>query len=107
MPGILTGGLWIISVTQFQQVYTTARGRWDATKEAHYHKLLAHVLELENTKVKLTYQEGVEFEEYQFARLCHVLRGMKPIAQPGYTFLIYKLTDAEVMRALYEPVAIP
>jgi hypothetical protein len=107
VPGILTGGLWIISVTQFQQVYTTARGRWDAAKEAHYHRLLAHVLELENTKVKLTYQEGVEFEEYQFARLCHVLRGRKPIAQPGYTFLIFQLTDAEVMRALYEPVAIP
>ena len=107
VPGVLGGGLWIISVTQFQQVYTTARGPWDRQKEEHYHQLLAHELDLENTKTRLTYQEGVEFEEYQFARLCHVLRGKEPIAELGYTFLIYRLTDAEVMRALYEPIAIP
>ena len=107
VPGVLGGGLWIISVTQFQQVYTTARGPWDLAKEARYHSMLAHILELETTKTKLTYQEGVEFEEYQFARLCHTLRGRAPVAQPGYTFLIYRLTDAEVMRALYEPIPIP
>jgi hypothetical protein len=106
-PAILTGGLWIISVTQFQQVYTEARGPWDAAKETHYHQLLARVLDLERTHGKLTYQEGVAFEEYQFARLCHALLGRAPIAQPAYTFLIFKLTDAEVMKALYEPMAVP
>jgi hypothetical protein len=35
------------------------------------------------------------------------LRYVKPIAEPGYTFLIFRLTDAEVMRALYEPIPIP
>jgi hypothetical protein len=59
------------------------------------------VVELENSGGKLTYQEGVKFEEYQFARLCYFLRWKKPIAEPGYTFLIFRLTDAEVMRALY------
>ena len=107
VPGVLGGGLWIISVTQFQQVYTTARGPWDLKKEEHYHKILAHVLELENAKKRLTYQEGVEFEEYQFARLCHTLRDRKPLAELGYTFLVFRLTDAEVMRALYEPIPIP
>jgi len=107
VPGVLGGGLWIISVTQFQQVYTTARGPWDLKKEQHYHELLARVLELEQTKKRLTYQEGVEFEEYQFARLCHTLRDRQPLAEPGYTFLIFRLTDAEVMRALYEPIPIP
>jgi hypothetical protein len=29
------------------------------------------------------------------------------VAEPGYTFLIFRLTDAEVMKALYEPVQIP
>jgi len=94
-------------VTQFQQVYTTARGPWDLAKEERYHRMLSHIVEMETTKTKLTYQEGVEFEEYQFARLCHTLRGRAPIAQPGYTFLIYRLTDAEVMHALYEPIQIP
>jgi hypothetical protein len=107
VPGILKGGLWIISVTQFQQVYTEARGPWDREKEAHYRGLLAHVLALEETKTKLTYKEGVEFEEYQFARLCRALRGRPPLAELGYTLLVYRLTDAEVLRALYEPLPDP
>jgi hypothetical protein len=106
-PAILSGGLWIISVTQFQQVYTEARGPWDFEKERTYRGQLAHVLELERTHGKLTYREGVTFEEYQFARLCHVLRGREPMARPAYTFLVYRLTDDEVLKALYEPVAIP
>jgi len=106
-PAILSGGLWIISVTQFQQVYTEARGPWDVEKERTYRGLLARVLELERTHGKLTYREGVTFEEYQFARLCHVLRAREPLARPAYTFLVYRLTDKEVMRALYEPVPIP
>ena len=106
-PAVLAGGTWIISVTQFQQVYTEARGPWDREKEARYRQLLVHVVSLEDTGGKLTYQEGVTFEEYQFARLCHYLRGRRPVAEVAYTFLIFKLTDAEVMKALLEPVAIP
>jgi hypothetical protein len=107
VPAIMTGGLWIISVTEFQQVYTEARGPWDTEKEETYRKLLAHVVELENSGKKLTYQEGVKFEEYQFARVCNFLRGREPIAEPGYTFLIFRLTDAEVMKALYGGLPIP
>ena len=103
-PAILSGGLWIISVTQFQQVYTEARGPWDAVKEEKYRELLRNVVGLEKSGGKLTYREGTTFEEYQFARLCHYLRGREPLAEPGYTFLIFKLTDAEVMHALYEPI---
>jgi len=107
VPAIITGGLWIISVTQFQQVYTEARGRWDSQKEATYRGLLARVIELENEKGKLSYQEGVKFEEYQFARLCYFLRGRAPLAEPAYTFLIFRLTDDEVTRALYGPLTMP
>jgi len=106
-PAVLAGGTWIISVTQFQQVYTEARGPWDREKEARYRQLLARVVELEDTHGKMTYQEGVTFEEYQFARLCHYLRGRRPLAQVAYTFLIFRLTDAEVMGALLEPVDLP
>jgi hypothetical protein len=106
-PAVLTGGLWIISVTQFQQVYTEARGPWDMAKEARYRQLLAHVVALEDTHGKLTYQEGVTFEEFQFARLCHVLRSRKPLAEVAYTFLIFQVSDDDVVKALYEPVAIP
>jgi MYXO-CTERM domain-containing protein len=105
-PAILTGGLWIISVTQFQQVYTEARGPWDLEKEADYRQQLSHVIELENTHGRLTFQEGVKFEEYQFARLCYYLRGRAPLAEVAYTFLIYRLTDEEVTKALYQPIQI-
>ncbi len=106
-PAIIAGGLWIISVTQFQQVYTEARGRWDRGKEAIYRQLLDHVIEVENAHGKLSYQEGVKFEEYQFARLCYTLRDRRPLAEPAYTFLIFQLTDDEVTKALYGPLQIP
>jgi hypothetical protein len=104
-PADLTGGLWIISVTQFQQVYTEARGRWDAQKEIQYRRMLARVLELENTHGKMTYREASVFEAYQFGRLCEYLRRRQPLAELAYTFLVFRLTDAEVMKALYEPLA--
>ena len=106
-PHVLGGGLWIISVTQFQQVYTEARGPWDPVKESSYRRQLEHVYALENSGGKLTYQEAVRFEEYQFARLCHYLRTRKPVAEVSYTFLIFRLTDAEVLHALYGPVLFP
>ncbi len=105
-PAILSGGLWIISVTQFQQDYTEARGPWDLEKERTYRKLLANVVELAKTGGKLTFDEGNTFEEYQFARLCHYLRGTKPIDELDYTFLIFKVTDDEVLQALYGPVSL-
>jgi len=103
-PAPLGGGLWIISVTQFQQVYTEARGPWDRAKEKHYQELLAGVLEMEKTHRHMTLPEGIAFEEYQFARLCHYLRTKQPLAQPAYTFLIFQLTNEEVLNALYGPV---
>jgi hypothetical protein len=104
-PVIMTGGLWIISVTQFQQDYTEARGPWDLAKEKHYRELLAHVLELSKTGTKLSENESNTFEEYQFARLCHYLLGRQPLDELDYTFLIFRLTDDEVLQALYGPVS--
>jgi hypothetical protein len=103
-PAILTGGTWIISVTQFQQVYTEARGRWDGQKEAQYRKMLARVLELERTHGKMTFREASVFEAYQFGRLCEYLRHRRPVAELAYTFLVFRVTDAEVLKALYEPL---
>jgi hypothetical protein len=106
-PAILSGGLWIISVTIFQLDYTEARGPWDLAKEQRYRTLLAHVVELGKTGGTLSYKDGMQLETYQFARLCHYLRGKQPVAEPAYTFLVYRLTDDEVVKALYEPVALP
>jgi hypothetical protein len=94
-------------VTQFQQVYTEARGHWDLEKEQHYRRLLARVIELEQSHQKMPYREGLTFEAFQFARLCHTLRNREPDARIGYTLLVFRLTDAEVLKALYEPVPLP
>jgi len=104
-PVIMTGGLWIISVTQFQQDYTEARGPWDLEKEKRYRELLANVLDMAKKGKRLTEAEGNTFEEYQFARLCHFLRNREPLAELNYTFFIFRLTDAEVTQALYGPVS--
>ena len=104
---ILTGGLYIISVTIFQLDYTEARGPWDLLKEQKYRKFLAHVIELQKTQGTLAYTDGMQLEAYQFARLCHYLRGKEPLAQPGNTFFVYRLTDDEVTNALYGPVSLP
>jgi hypothetical protein len=104
-PAVLAGGLWIISVTQFQQDYTEARGPWDPAKEARYRELLGHMVELAQGGKAMTEKDGNTFEEFQFARLCHYLRGRKPIDELDYTFLIYQLTDEEVTQALYGPIS--
>ena len=49
----------------------------------------------------------MQLETYQVARLCHYLRTKQPVDQPAYTFLIFRLTDDEVVKALYEPVPLP
>jgi len=103
---ILTGGLYIISVTIFQLDYTEARGPWDLLKEEKYRKFLAHIIELQKAKGTLAYTDGMQLEAYQFARLCHYLRGKEPLAQPDNTFFIYRLTDDEVTNALYGPVSL-
>ncbi|HMD61596.1 MAG TPA: glycosyltransferase family 39 protein, partial [Opitutaceae bacterium] len=103
-PAIMAGGLWIIGASQFQQVYTEARGPWDPGKEARYHRLLARMVELSKSGAKMTAEDGNTFEEFQFARLCNYLRGREPLVLLDYTFLIYRLTDEEVNQALYGPV---
>ena len=106
-PAALGGGLWIISASQFQQAYTLARGRWDLEKESRYRQLLAHVLELAKSHKTLSHNEGSLLEAYQFARLCQTLRGREPDDLINYTLLVFRLSDAQVQRALYEPIPIP
>jgi Dolichyl-phosphate-mannose-protein mannosyltransferase len=104
---IMTGGLYIVSVTIFQLDYTEARGPWDLPKEQKYRRLLAHVMDLQRTRGTLDYTDGMQLEAYQFARLCHFLRTKEPLARPGNTFFIFRLTDDEVLNALYGPLVLP
>lgn len=106
-PAQAGAGLWIISVGQFQQAYGPTRGPWTGLKEEHYRQLLKTVVGLAAANKPLGLEQASEFEAYQFARLCHVLRERKPDAEIAYTFLVFRLTDADVRRALYETLPGP
>jgi hypothetical protein len=106
IPAQLSGGLYVISATQFQQVYTPSYGPWNETKEQLYQKLLQATWE---NQVPAGFASRRDFlyqlEADQFARLCHFLQHRPPDALIGYSLLVFRLSGAEVHRALYEPLA--
>lgn len=107
-------GLYCISATMLQHVYSTIRGPWAARHEKAYQEgrakealfreywrnpaireELARIGEAKN--FERTWQN---YDDLRFARLCHYLRARQPDAQPGYSILVYRLTQAELDEAL-------
>ncbi|MDO8539569.1 MAG: glycosyltransferase family 39 protein [Opitutaceae bacterium] len=109
----LTGGVYAVSATMLQHVYSTIRGEWTLKLEREYQELRT----LEPTF--LAFQtDGARraellrdmpqprwaglwqrYELLRFARLCYCLRARQPDGIPGYSILVYRLTDAEVRAA--------
>jgi hypothetical protein len=100
LPALVHGGLYCISVTLFQGLYTLTSGPWTGDEETFYQGLLrvAHAR-------SLTYLEARYLEHLQFARLRHYLAHREPTARVGYSILIFRLRDEEVDFALYAPLA--
>ena len=115
----LRGGLYCISATVLQQVYARAMGPWKAGYEQRYLEIEREVTRFSKSGANSSDREALLaehpvaywlahirlFQELQFARLCADLRHRTPIAQPGYSILIFKLTDDEVSRAVDGPAA--
>jgi hypothetical protein len=113
----LTGGIYCISATMLQGVYTRARGHWSVPYEAAYQRAR---LEIERLPA-MTSQPAAgaisgrdatawrklasDFDELRLARLCAYLRRRKPDDQVGYSILIYRLSDEDVQQALSGPPA--
>ncbi len=109
----LAPGLYAISVTMLQHVYSSQRGEWTLENEREFQRLRA----LEPTL--LTFQQDparrtallVEapeaswttawkrYETLRFARLCHYLRVRRADAVIGYTIRVYRLSAAEIAAA--------
>lgn len=116
---LLQGGLYCISATMLQSVYSQVPGPWNPTYEQVYQQVL-HNLQIfesaaqQNKQAELISQQGEEFwqnqiETYQqmrFARLCAALRKRRPLDQVGFSILIYRLTDQEVQQAVFGPAPI-
>lgn len=111
----LTGGIYCISATMLQSVYTRAPGPWAVPYEAAYQQRRA-----ETERFRAATSEGLvrsardaavwrrlasDFDELRLARLSAYLRRREPDDQIGYSILIFRLTDRDVQDALTGPPA--
>ena len=111
----LTGGIYAVSATMLQSVYTMAPGPWAAPYEQHYQAALAalrHIAdpsgdqaERERLMREFMKDEFLAFDHLRFARLAAWLRRREPDDSVGYSILVYRLTDRDVRDALYGPPA--
>lgn len=117
--GPLRGGVYCVSATTLQCVYSPFPGHWAAPYEQLYRQILSNLSIWDRTqsdpqsRQRLLSEKGVEFWNNQiamflqlrFARLCAYLRQRVPDAEVGYSILIYRLSNQEVEQALFSPPA--
>jgi hypothetical protein len=111
--GPLGGGVYCISATTLQHVYSPLMGPWAASYEQLYREALADPeiaarMQATQPSPDRTGRPGLDdrwdlFLRMRFARLCAALRQREPDAMVGYSILIYRLTDRQVRDALYGP----
>lgn len=109
----LTPGVYAISATMLQHVYSAIRGDWTLELETEFQKLRVlepAMLEYQNNPVhRRELLQGVtpetwttawkRYEQLRFARLCHCLRVRQPDAEIGYSILVYRLSAADLAAA--------
>jgi hypothetical protein len=115
----LAPGIYAISATLYQSVYTLTFGPWNTEYEARYQNALRNVLAYEAASkdpAKLAAilhihpeqfwdNEYDWFEKLRFGRLCAWLRHRRPVpdASVGYSILIWRLNVQELQDALFAP----
>jgi hypothetical protein len=102
VPSKLTGGLYCISATLYQGVYTRAPGPWSPGYEKLYQDLRRR-----RETGRLPIDEAIDFLHLRFRRLCHALATRKPDAMAAYSILIFRLSDEQVAQALTAPLDPP
>lgn len=98
-PAKVSGGLYCVSVTLFQGLYTLSAGPWTAERERVYQ----HLMTILSTRAATT-EQAIAVEHLQFGRLRYFLAQRTPDARVGYSILIFRLSDNEVAHALYAPI---
>lgn len=113
-------GIYAISATLLQSVYTTTFGPWNRAYEQTYQESVRQLAVLDRTagdptaraalfkQYPVAYWEAkyAEHEQLRFGRLCAWLRHRRaPDAQVGYAILIWRLTEADLRAALIDPPA--
>lgn len=103
------GGLYAISATNLQDVYSPMAGPWDRQDEANF-QVLARDLREERAVDRASARIGPApeigrnywtLERLQFARLVNYLRLREPEAALGYSIFVYRLSEdqARVIRS--------
>ncbi len=107
-------GVYAVSATMLQQVYTPNFAVWNRENETRYRQLRlndgqfralhAHPEHPAELLQGLTMDDWSQawkiYEQLRFARLCVYLRNREPDAFAGYSILIYRLSAEELARAL-------
>lgn len=115
----LTAGVYCVSATMLQQVYSPVRGPWTVELEKEYQQLrtlepaFADYTRDPKIRAELERSPGGErwpqvikrYDILRFARLCFYLRARVPDAMIGYSILIYRLNENEVARATNGPLS--
>lgn len=109
----LEPGVYAISATCLEQVYSPMRGPWTLERERAYQELRQMVpafLDYEqHPEHRAAWRKTIpaddwarsreRFEDLRFARLCAYLRARQPDAQIGYSINIYRVTATELAAA--------
>ena len=93
----LHGGYYAFSATMLQLIFP---GPWTREKDLEYQSLRQQVLLVEDHVVPYDPKKPfdlIRLEQLRTTRLAHVLRERTPLAMPGYSILIYHLTEEEAV----------
>jgi len=114
----LAGGTYFISATLLESLEFDVDGPWGPWNdryEANYQRLRALTQPFRTAdaaaRVDALAHGGIDawlnifydYEQYRFARLAAFLRQREPDDSIGFSILVYRLTDADVARALDGP----
>ncbi len=103
----MTGGVYCISATMFQQPYTLVRHGWTPEHERRYTELRGWLnawrAGRDATPRDAAIPRLIELEHLRFGRLCAGLHRRAPDAEVGYSILIFRLTEADVRALLDGP----
>ncbi|MFZ9682446.1 MAG: hypothetical protein ACO3DQ_04480, partial [Cephaloticoccus sp.] len=99
----LSPGLYCLSATMLQRVYTQVRGPWTPALEQTYWAR-AHAIAAAAPDTPPTTADLEAFEQLRFGRFCNYLAPRAPDAVVGRTFLVYRLSESELDAALNQPL---
>ncbi len=97
-PLQLFPGIYAVSATLLQGVYTMVPGPWTEAQEQAYQKRL--LLVFSENRLKLGGDFWLEWDQLRFARLRQFLHTRPPDAQPDPSILIYRLSTEDLSQAL-------